>query len=207
MKTALEKSPAQLSETKSHNRSPSVGGFSAGMLSHRLARKLRSPVARSGYSSLACAFALAVTSCVTSCTVPLENQLVDAAGKDDLARFKKIAGKGVSLDAQEKGMQGYTPLIETTFVSGTNVFCYLLSAGAKVDARNRDGETALMTAVMLGDANLFKIRALINAGADVNARDKSGTPVLKFALWAGMGTPPRSTTNTISLLRGHGARE
>lgn len=157
--------------------------------------------------ALASGLMLAATSCVTSCKVPIENQLVNAAMNDDLARFKKIAAKEVSLDAQQVGMQGFTSLIATCYVSGTNVFCYLLSKRAKVDAPARDGQTALMAAVMLGDANFFKTKALINAGADVNARDDTGTSVLKYALWAGSGTPPRSTTKTISLLEENGAKE
>lgn len=145
----------------------------------------------------------------TGIGIPIERQLVNAAANDDLEKFKKYAARGVSLDAQEPRMLGQTPLIATTFIKGTNVFFYLLSAGAKVDAKDRDGETALMTAILSsGDANLLKIRALIAAGADVNARDKYGVSVLQYAKRASVGRPPTfSMTNTISLLEQHGATE
>jgi len=165
--------------------------------------KLRSP-----FTVLAiCVLFLAIAAIlvVNWITAPVENLLVNAARNDDLAKVKKIAAKGVSLDAQEQGMLGETPLIASTFANGTNVFFFLLSAGAKVDARDREAKTALMSAVMLGDANLPKIKALIAAGADVNARDNSGSSVLKFAQWAGAGGA--AVTNTISLLEQHGAKE
>jgi ankyrin repeat protein len=90
-------------------------------------------------------------------------------------------------------------------VDGTNVFFYLLSAGATVDARDREGKTALMSAVMLGDSNIIKTKALITAGADVNARNRHGATVLKYAKWAAAGGHPAKTT--IDLLEQRGAKE
>ena len=84
------------------------------------------------------------------------------------------------------------------------MFFYLLSAGVKVDARDREGKTALMSAVMLGDANFAKINALIAAGASINVRDNDGASVLKYAKWASAG---HIATNTISILEQHGAKE
>jgi len=135
---------------------------------------------------------------------PDENRLVYAAANDDLMELKKIAAKGVSLDSREKGALGQTPLIATTLTQGTNAFFYLLSAGAKVDGGDREGMTALMSAVMLGDANQVKIEALIGAGADVNAHDSKGTSVLTYAKWASAGG--HVATNTITLLERHGAK-
>jgi hypothetical protein len=136
--------------------------------------------------------------------VPDERLLVSAASRDNLAEFKRIAAKGVSLDAQDQGMLGHTPLIATTLVQGTNVFFYLLTAGAKVDARGSRGETALMTAAMLGDHNLVKIKALIAAGADVNARDTNGASALDYVKWASAGHP---TAIAYELLRQHGPKD
>jgi len=48
----------------------------------------------------------------------------------------------------------------------------LLDAGAKVDAKNNDGKTALMSAAEEGHVN--NVRALILAGADVTMKDKKG---------------------------------
>ena len=141
---------------------------------------------------------------LVSCA-PVSDSLVNAARDDDLARFRKLAARpGISLDAQEQGGLGETPLIASTLTQGTNVFGYLPSLGVKVDTVDREGKTALISAVMLGDANSIKINALIAAGANVNARDKDGASVLKYAKWASAG---HNATNTISFLEGHGAKE
>ncbi len=57
--------------------------------------------------------------------------MVNAARIDDLETLKRMAAKGVSLDAQEQGMLGYTPLVASTITPGTNVFFYLLFCGSK----------------------------------------------------------------------------
>ncbi len=136
--------------------------------------------------------------------VPNETRMVNAARVDDLKTLKRIAAKGVSLDVQEQGMQGYTPLIASTFTPGTNVFFYLLSAGANVNAHDRMGDTALMAAVTLGDANLIKIKALIDAGADVNANNR-GITILRNA--EGNAQGDHAEADTIALLKRHGAKK
>jgi len=60
-----------------------------------------------------------------------------------------------------------------------------------------------MSAVMLGDVNLVKTKALIAAGADVNARNRNAS-VLTYAKWASQGG--HIATNTIKLLENTGAR-
>jgi ankyrin repeat protein len=74
----------------------------------------------------------------------------------------------------------------------------LLDAGAKVNAANNDGETALMLAASNGIIN--NVRALIMAGADVNARDKQGKTALMLAGEA-------NEAAVVRLLKAHGAVE
>ena len=136
--------------------------------------------------------------------VPYETRMVNAARIDDLETLKRMAAKGVSLDAQEQGMLGYTPLVAATLTPGTNVFFYLLSAGANVNARDRAGDTALMIAATLGDWNLNKIKALIDAGADVNASNQ-GMTALRNAEGGAQGG--HAGADTIALLKLHGAKE
>jgi ankyrin repeat protein len=143
-------------------------------------------------------FALAILT--VSCS-PIENRLVLAAAQDDLPELKRIAAKGVSLDAKEIGVLGQTPLMAATMANGTNVFFYLLAAGVKVDARGRDGDTALMISVLPGDDNYVKTKALIAAGADPNARN-GGASVWQLTVWAGSS---KAVTNTLALLRSSGA--
>ncbi|MDH5831621.1 ankyrin repeat domain-containing protein [Luteimonas sp. M1R5S18] len=63
----------------------------------------------------------------------------------------------------------------------------LLRHKAKVDARDRDGRTALHVAAFQGHADI--VAALLDAGADVQARDAAGaTPLLEAARGARMAT-------------------
>lgn len=64
-------------------------------------------------------------------------------------------------------------------INNAGVVSTLLQAGAKVDDRNNQGQTAFMLAAAHG---LMKnVRALITAGADMNARDRGGKTALTYA--------------------------
>jgi ankyrin repeat protein len=127
-----------------------------------------------------------------------QDRLVNAARNDDLPAFRKLASTSdVSLDAQEIGMLGYTPLVGAVLSDGTNVFSFLLAAGANVNARIRTGETPLMMATLKGDANVDKVIALIGKGADVNAKDPDGNTVLRHAAAAG-------ASNIVQILKTNG---
>jgi ankyrin repeat protein len=62
-----------------------------------------------------------------------------------------------------------------------NVDCVraLIAAGANLEAKDRDGMTALIESAILGNADCVK--ALIAAGADVNAKDRHGKTALMSA--------------------------
>lgn len=74
---------------------------------------------------------------------------------------------------------GMTPLMQAAWARSRHAarLCrMLLDRGARVDARNGSGGTALHCAA--GEENLDVIRLLLDRGADVNARDAAGhTPV------------------------------
>ena len=56
----------------------------------------------------------------------------------------------------------------------TDVVKLLIKAGAEVNSKNYDGNTALMRSAFHGHANVAKL--LIKAGADVNAKNNDGKP-------------------------------
>ncbi len=55
----------------------------------------------------------------------------------------------------------------------------LIAGGADLEAKDRDGMTALIESAVLGNADC--VRALIAAGADVNAKDRHGKTALMSA--------------------------
>ena len=77
-----------------------------------------------------------------------------------------------------------TPLIVAAQIGDGKVVSFLIRKGAKINAKNRYGKTALMySCVDDGNAmaNISSAKALINAGADVNIKDNYGTTALMYA--------------------------
>ena len=74
----------------------------------------------------------------------------------------------------------------------------LLNIGADVNAKNRQGRTALIAAAESGHTNTVKL--LLENGADVNAKDIYGETALIRAAKKGH-------TKIIELLKKHGAKE
>ena len=70
----------------------------------------------------------------------------------------------------------------------------LLDKGAEVNAKNKDGKTALLVA-----SNLEVVKLLLDKGADVNVKDKNGGTALREASW-------RSDNEMVNLLKAYGAK-
>jgi ankyrin repeat protein len=80
----------------------------------------------------------------------------------------------------EHGGHTITPLIKAADAKRPEIVGYLLSKGAKVDARGTaDGHTALMAAVMRGDED--SVARLLAAGADVKVKDARGNSPFMIA--------------------------
>jgi ankyrin repeat protein len=63
-----------------------------------------------------------------------------------------------------------------------DIAALLISQGARVNTRTRDGQTALIYAASAPDDRTAVIELLIEKGADVNAKDKTGMTALAYAL-------------------------
>ncbi|MBP5212178.1 MAG: ankyrin repeat domain-containing protein, partial [Pyramidobacter sp.] len=132
--------------------------------------------------SAACAFASADD---PYADLPEETQAVELpelaqTAADDIAR---LAAGGVNARARD----GSTPLMLAARTGDTQLVRSLLNGGAKVNARNKKGTTALMNAAFFReDAEIARL--LIAAGANVNAADKEGWTPLMLALYASEST-------------------
>lgn len=74
-----------------------------------------------------------------------------------------------------KDDHGFTPLINATISESNESMKHLLSLGADVNARNKDGASAAHFAA--GDGNVSRLQILCDAGATTDFHSQSGTPL------------------------------
>lgn len=144
---------------------------------------------------LSTSVSLASNNCAKYQDREMNTPLVKAAQALDLACVQFFANeKDVNLES-EHYLDGATPLALAASVSdaelsdsdfvekqerATNIAVYLISKGAKIDARDNLGQTPLMRAA----EKLPELASiLLDLGADVNAQDNAKlTPLMHFVL-------------------------
>ncbi len=93
------------------------------------------------------------------------------------------AGADPNLGSEEEFEEGTTALmcIASSFFASNRaeVIKFLVNRGADVNARNDNGETAMIVAYNNADS----VKALIEAGADVNIRDNEGNTAMMLSDW------------------------
>ena len=99
-------------------------------------------------------------------------RLIDAK---DAAAIKDFLSK-TTMDAEAKGCA----LVYAARKPGLDIIKLLLENGAALNAKNRDGATALMSASANGYMEVVKF--LLEQGIDINARDNGGMSALRFAV-------------------------
>jgi ankyrin repeat protein len=108
-----------------------------------------------------------------------EDPLVNAASKDDLDLVRQLVLTSPDVNVSDKATD-QTALSYAIENGNREMVRTLLGAGADINARSRDGQTAIMS--LNRTANLDLVRDLLAAGADVNVRDRRGeTPLLSAA--------------------------
>ena len=106
---------------------------------------------------------------------PKANSIWSAAGSGDLKAVKQHLAKGIDINAKDSSL-GITPLASAILQDQTQMVEFLIQQSADVNAKNRDGGTALHTAAFLGQYEVAEL--LVQKGADVNAKDEDGnTPI------------------------------
>lgn len=83
-----------------------------------------------------------------------------------------------AMSAADNG--GFTPLINATISESLPVMSLLLELGAEVNARNKDGASAIHFAA--GDGQVERIRILCDAGADLTLLSEAGSPLHWYEL-------------------------
>lgn len=93
------------------------------------------------------------------------------------------AGADPNLGSEEEFEEGTTALmcIASSFFASNRaeVIKFLVNRGANPNARNENGETAIIVACNNADS----VKALIEAGADVNIQDNEGNTAMMLADW------------------------
>jgi len=111
-----------------------------------------------------------------------------------VARPVAIGSGGETLEVPDE-----TPLMQAATEGDTSTAQRLLSAGAAVNTRDQNGQTALIYACRSPKASPALVKLLLTAGADVNVRSRNGYTAL---LWA----QTRNNGEITRLLRRAGAR-
>jgi ankyrin repeat protein len=111
-------------------------------------------------------------------------KLLQGARQGDLLVVKAAMAEGANVNC--RGTNGLTPLLQTMsgatapFEAGRRqCVAFLLERGAEVDARDRDGRTALIYATRAGD--LEAVHLLVEAGAYIVMRDRFHKTALLYA--------------------------
>lgn len=112
----------------------------------------------------------------------LNEKLFEAVQARDVEMLKSLLSQGASPDATD--YEGDSLLIKAVpFANGEAICDVLIRAKANLNTTNKDGDTALMKALIY-KKNALALR-LINAGADVNiANIKGETPLRRAFLYA-----------------------
>lgn len=108
----------------------------------------------------------------------LNTDMINAAGRGDIAAVKQLLGKGASITYQDK--DGFSPLFAATMKGHKEMISFLLERGAQINNnRTKEGLTPLHFAALENNAEIIKL--MLDKGADIKAKDKSGNTALHAA--------------------------
>jgi ankyrin repeat protein len=100
-----------------------------------------------------------------------------AAAENDVERARQLIEQGE--DVNERMPGGWTPLMIAAKYGATNVMESLIRANARIDATNREGNTALLLAVIANQPN--SVRMLIGYRADATLKNECGMDAREVA--------------------------
>ena len=101
-------------------------------------------------------------------------------GNGDAKIIDLLVAAGDQLETEDV-IEGATPLIRAASTGRRDILMKLVKLGAQLEAKDRNGKTALLSAAAGSGGTPDKIEALIAAGANINATDNRGLNALDFA--------------------------
>ncbi|MDR2718986.1 MAG: ankyrin repeat domain-containing protein [Treponema sp.] len=107
--------------------------------------------------------------------VPLLN-IATRTGNREIIRFLIMAGAQLNLQADDRGTSALIDGVMGNYIDPVND---LINAGADVNIKSKDGQTALVVAA--GACNEKMVEALLKAGADPDISDSLGVSARKYA--------------------------
>jgi ankyrin repeat protein len=110
-----------------------------------------------------------------SAQINKNDAFLKAVEDDDLVKAKVLLKTGANVNAKGKYF-GRRALFDAVRSGNKEMLQLLLDAGADVNARDNEGNTAIMNTYTQATAEI--VRMLTNRGADVNAKDKDGNTAL-----------------------------
>lgn len=106
-------------------------------------------------------------------------ELIEAAGANDLAKVRKLLDSGVNADSKDKN--GFTALMWAAHKGNLDMVKTILEKGANVNSRDENGATALMYAAWSHRDAFYIVEILSDKGANVNAEAQDGMTALHHA--------------------------
>ena len=126
----------------------------------------------------------------TQAEVPVESKsrttavesLHDAAREGDTALLKRLLENGVDIE-EVAGKYLERPIHVAAWKGHRYIVESLLNRGANIEAKNKDGCTALIAAARKGHRST--VECLLNRGVNIEAKDDNGHTALSAAAWYG----------------------
>ena len=114
---------------------------------------------------------------------------------NDISAVKELIASGADINHQQE-RYGHTPLIIACNYNYKELAKFLISKGADINIRGKDGSSALIAA---GSNSQELVELLLSKGADVNAKTKNGATALSIVVKEGH-------QKIINILKSNGAK-
>ena len=107
--------------------------------------------------------------------VPLLN-IAARSGSREISRYLILAGAELNLQSDDRGTSA---LVDSVMGKDNDLVDDFIKAGADLNIKSKDGQTALVVAVGAGEE--YMVEALLKAGADPDISDSLGASARKYA--------------------------